>query len=143
MSRVFHHSGCGVSHLCFVLGVFRVFGVFAVSISVSSRPHFFSEGSLVHCGCLSELLPKTETLLAGPGLEVPPVRPTVPGTSMLGATVGLGSPAPPTPTPGRTPTPAPGPAAAAAPSRLADCSTASECSRAFIRRAATLAVRLP
>ena len=66
--------------------------------------------------------------LAGLGLELSSALPTGPGSSMGGASVGLPTAAAPTPTPERTPTPAAGPAAAL--SRLADCRTASECSRA-------------
>ena len=81
----------------------------------------------------------TGTLEAELGLALSPPRPMEPGTSMEGPSEGLATPT--EPTPDRTPTPALGPVAAL--SRLADCSTASECSRAFMRRAATLAVRLP
>lgn len=86
--------------------------------------YFFSRPSFWQCRCLSGVL------LCDVILEVPEF--------------GLGSlpPAATTLWPSPTPGPAPGPVVDPTPSRLADCSTASECSLAFIRRAATLAVRL-
>lgn len=113
---------------------------FSVRPGFCVRLHFFSSVSLEQWGCLSGMLPRTWTL-AGLGLELSTALPTAPGSSMGGPSAGLPTAAALTPTPDRTPTPAPGPVAAL--SRLADCRTASECSRAFMRRAATLAVRLP
>lgn len=86
--------------------------------------HFLSGPSLWQCRCLSGVL-RSDVIFEVPELGLESLPPT---ETVLW----------PIPTPG----PAPGPAVDPAPSRLADCSTASECSLAFIRRAATLAVRL-
>ncbi len=81
--------------------------------------HFLSGPSLWQCRCLSGVL-RSDVILEVPELGLESLPPT---ETLL------------------WPSPTPGPVDPA-PSRLADCSTASECSLAFIRRAATLAVRL-
>lgn len=85
-------------------------------------PYFLSGFSFGQCSCFSGVVPWVGSFEEPEaGLEFSP--PTAPALW-----------------PRLTETLAPGPGTA--PSRLADCSRASECSLAFMRRAATLAVRL-
>ncbi|TNN71824.1 hypothetical protein EYF80_017995 [Liparis tanakae] len=151
MDRVFVEKSCGaplhVVHLTHkrsgVIQWLQVFNSYVtrdegyMMLSHHLKGFDGADGVLNTSRHLAGLLPRTGILVAGLGLELSPPLPTATGTSMAGPSGGLPIPGAPMPTPDRSPTPAPGPAAAL--SRLADCSTASECSRAFMRRAATLA----